>query len=81
MNADEVKLLIDKVIKADKVINVQQLGIAWKAPGDNIFEFNEDSIAMPRDSATKTDASKKPKGEESVTTMDKLAERIPFSKI
>jgi len=81
MNADEVKLLIDKVIKADKVIHVQQLGIQWKPPVDNIFEFNEESMVLQKDTASKADLAKKSKGEESVTTIDKLAERVPFSKI
>ena len=66
MNADEVKLLIDKVIKADKVIHVQQLGIQWKPPVDNIFEFNEESMVLQKDTASKADLAKKSKDRKSV---------------
>ena len=41
MNEHEVKALINKIIQADRVVHVQQLGIAWQPPTDPIFGFNE----------------------------------------
>lgn len=41
MNESEVRQLIAKVIQADKVIHVQQLGIPWTPPIDPIFGLAE----------------------------------------
>ena len=41
MNEHEVRALINKIIQADRVIHVQQLGIPWTPPTDPIFGFNE----------------------------------------
>ena len=41
MNEAEVRQLIAKVIQADKVIHVQQLGIPWTPPTDPIFGLAE----------------------------------------
>ncbi len=40
MNEHEVRALINKVIQADRVIHMQQLGINWEPPTDPIFGFN-----------------------------------------
>ena len=40
MNEQEVRALINKVIDADKVVHVQQLGIAWTPPTNPIFSDN-----------------------------------------
>lgn len=39
MNEHEVRALINKVIQADRVIHMQQLGINWEPPTDPIFGF------------------------------------------
>ena len=39
MNNAEATALAEKIMHADKVIHLQQLSIAWKAPSDAIFEF------------------------------------------
>jgi hypothetical protein len=41
MNEHEVRALINKIIQADRVVHVQQLGIAWQPPTDPIFGFTE----------------------------------------
>lgn len=41
MNEAEVRALIAKIIQADKVIHVQQLGIPWTPPTDPIFGLAE----------------------------------------
>ena len=41
MNEHEVRALIQKIIQADRVIHVQQLGIAWTPPTDPIFGFQD----------------------------------------
>jgi dynein regulatry complex protein 1 len=46
MNDAEVKAMIDKIIKADKVVHVQQLGIPWVPPSDPIFGFSDASSIM-----------------------------------
>jgi hypothetical protein len=43
MNEHEVRALINKIIQADRVIHMQQLGIAWEPPTDPIFGFTEKS--------------------------------------
>jgi hypothetical protein len=43
MNEHEVRALINKIIQADRVIHMQQLGINWEAPTDSIFGFSEKS--------------------------------------
>jgi len=40
MNEHEVRALINKIIQADRVIHMQQLGINWEPPSDPIFGFN-----------------------------------------
>ncbi len=44
MNEQEVRALISKIIQADRVVHVQQLGIAWQPPTDPIFGFNESTV-------------------------------------
>jgi dynein regulatry complex protein 1 len=41
MNEHEVRQLINKIIQADRVIHMQQLGIPWQPPTDPIFGFAE----------------------------------------
>lgn len=41
MNEHEVRALINKIIQADRVIHMQQLGIAWEPPTDPIFGFTD----------------------------------------
>jgi len=41
MNELEVRELIKKIIQADKVIHMQQLGLPWTPPADPIFGFTE----------------------------------------
>lgn len=41
MNENEVRALINKIIQADRVIHVQQLGIRWQPPTDPIFGFTD----------------------------------------
>lgn len=38
MNQNEVSALCDKIKDSDRVIHVQQLGIAWQPPTDPIFQ-------------------------------------------
>ena len=45
MNEHEVRALINKIIQADRVIHMQQLGIAWEPPTDPIFGFTDKSGA------------------------------------
>ena len=40
MNEHEVRALINKIIQADRVIHMQQLGINWEPPTDPIFGFS-----------------------------------------
>jgi len=41
MNEQEVRAIINKIVDADKVIHVQQLGISWEPPSNPIFGFVE----------------------------------------
>ncbi len=41
MNEAEVRELINKIIQADRVVHVQQLGMSWQPPTDPIFGFAE----------------------------------------
>ena len=41
MNEYEVRALINKIMDADKVIHVQQLGITWEPPTNPIFMQGE----------------------------------------
>jgi len=41
MNEQEVRALINKIIAADRVVHVQQLGIPWTPPTDPIFGFTD----------------------------------------
>eukprot|EP00347_Sterkiella_histriomuscorum_P015059 403358464 len=41
MNENEVRALINKIIQADRVIHMQQLGIPWQPPTDPIFGFTD----------------------------------------
>ncbi len=41
MNEAEVKTLMQKIIKADKVIHMQQLGVPWTPPPDDILNYVE----------------------------------------
>lgn len=41
MNEHEVRALINKIIQADRVVHVQQLGISWQPPTDPIFGFSD----------------------------------------
>lgn len=43
MNEAEVRELINKIIQADRVVHVQQLGLAWTPPTDPIFGFVDGS--------------------------------------
>ena len=43
MNEHEVRALINKIIQSDRVVHMQQLGIAWEPPTDPIFGFTEKS--------------------------------------
>jgi dynein regulatry complex protein 1 len=43
MNENEVRALINKIIQADRVIHMQQLGIAWQPPTDPIFGFTDNN--------------------------------------
>ena len=45
MNEAEVKTLMQKIIKADKVIHMQQLGIPWTQPPDYIMNYLEGTTA------------------------------------
>jgi dynein regulatory complex protein 1 len=44
MNEHEVRALINKIIQADRVVHVQQLGIAWQPPTDPIFGFTDANL-------------------------------------
>jgi dynein regulatory complex protein 1 len=44
MNEHEVRALINKIIQADRVIHMQQLGINWEPPTDSHFGFAEKSV-------------------------------------
>ena len=41
MNETEVRAIINKIVDADNVIHIQQLGIAWQPPQNPIFGFVE----------------------------------------
>jgi len=41
MNEAEVKTMMQKIIKADKVIHMQQLGVPWTQPPDYILNYLE----------------------------------------
>ena len=42
MNQNEVQALCEKIQDCDRVIHVQQLGIAWEPPTDPIFQKFKD---------------------------------------
>lgn len=44
MNQNEVMAICEKVKDCDRVIHVQQLGIAWQPPTDPIFKANEGGV-------------------------------------
>lgn len=44
MNEHEVRALINKIIQADRVVHMQQLGIQWEPPTDPIFGFTDKSV-------------------------------------
>ena len=43
MNQNEVMALCEKIKDCDRVIHVQQLGIAWQPPTDPIFKVQDGS--------------------------------------
>jgi len=45
MNEAEVKTMMQKIIKADKVIHMQQLGIPWTPPAEYILNYLEGATA------------------------------------
>lgn len=53
MHEDEAKDLVDRLLKADKVITEQQLGWVWKAPNVLSLSMNK-STALPNGDATAT---------------------------
>ena len=57
MNENEVRALINKIIQADRVVHMQQLGIAWQPPSDPIFGF-ADSQTGSQMNASAMDSSK-----------------------
>lgn len=59
MNEHEVRALINKIIQADRVIHMQQLGINWEPPSDPIFGFQaEKSGASQANTTSIMDSSK-----------------------
>jgi hypothetical protein len=45
MNQNEVMALCEKIKDCDRVIHIQQLGIAWQPPSDPIFKQLENGGA------------------------------------
>merc|ERR1712139_66119 len=45
MNEKTVTELMQKVLKADKIIHEQQLGMEWAPPSDEIFQIRTDTAA------------------------------------
>merc|ERR1711959_778085 len=45
MNEKNVTALMQKVLKADKIIHEQQLGLEWAPPSDEIFQIRTDTAA------------------------------------
>ena len=45
MNQNEVSALCEKIKNCDKMIHVQQLGIAWQPPTDPIFKQQDGASA------------------------------------
>lgn len=58
MNEHEVRALINKIIQADRVIHMQQLGIAWEPPTDPIFGFAEKQGSTANNNTSIMDSSK-----------------------
>ena len=47
MNDAEAKVMIEKIVRADKVIHEQQLNIGWEMPNDPIFSFLKTKQGSP----------------------------------
>jgi dynein regulatory complex protein 1 len=90
MNEAEVKTLMQKIIKADKVIQVQQLGLKWTPPSEYIVNYIEGTNAagmtgMPHDTSSMPEGSRMaPKsegGEEQSAFVKDLEKTVPIAKV
>ena len=87
MNEHEVRALINKIIQADRVIHMQQLGIPWEPPTDPIFGFSEKNGASqmgPNTSimdSSKHGMSKSEFEEQSVATGQQCEYKVSIGKI
>lgn len=77
MHEDEVKSLVDQLLKADKIIAEQQLGWQWKGPDMNALQMvlgrhgnNPMSQTTAAAAATTASASSTQQGSEAADTLD-----------
>ena len=91
MNEAEVKTMMQRIIKADKVIHMQQLGIPWASPPEYIVGYLEGSgsgmgiTGIPHDTSSLAEGSrvvpKSEGGEEQSAIVRNLEEKAPIAKV
>lgn len=89
MNEAEVKTLMQKIIKADKVVHMQQLGVPWNQPPEYIMTYLEadelggvgnlnENSSMANSSRI---AGKSDTGEDKSELTRNLEERVPIARV
>ena len=91
MNEAEVKTLMQKIIKADKVIHMQQLGIPWTTPPDYIVSYldtenaNSGAVGGMNENSSMANTShaagKSDTGEDKSELTRNLEERVPIVRL
>eukprot|EP00826_Nyctotherus_ovalis_P040402 TRINITY_DN3985_c0_g1_i9.p1 TRINITY_DN3985_c0_g1~~TRINITY_DN3985_c0_g1_i9.p1 ORF type:complete len:671 (-),score=303.89 TRINITY_DN3985_c0_g1_i9:122-2134(-) len=89
MNEAEVKTIMQKIIKADKVVHMQQLGISWTRPPEDIEKYvdpegfagatnlNENSLAANSSRV----AGRSDTGEDRSESSRNLEEHVPIARV
>ncbi len=93
MNEAEVKTMMQKIIKADKVIHMQQLGIPWTPPAEYILNYLEGTTAATatmgatgaiHETSSLVEGSRaaaKSEGEEQSVITRNLEEKVPIARV
>jgi len=86
MNEAEVKTLMQKIIKADKVVHMQQLGIPWTQPPEHIMTYLEtDELRNFNENSSMANSSRiagrSDTGEDKSELTRNLEERVPIARV
>jgi dynein regulatry complex protein 1 len=72
MHEEEVKILIDQLLKADKIISEQQLGWKWKGPDINALQMllGRNASNLPSQAAFTTSSASLRRGDSGIPALD-----------